>query len=217
MTGRLRFAALLAAFLAVGASGSAQGQESASSALFPTAAKVFADYPDDAGRFGALTWLYRASMERLPNGQYKASYEKSSAYQQTMGGIQEKYHLGTPQADKAFADRITALSRDRAFAQQVFARYHIDTLPTGPQTPAAAQPRANPEVELQTAVPWWLTTIALMGLVAWYRVSRPVSYPIPPAPSGDAITLPESLRVVRVLGSTYALEADAGLVLEEKT
>jgi hypothetical protein len=218
MTGRLRFvAAVFAMLFGAGASASAQGQESASSALFPTAARVVADYPDDANRWGALTWLYRASMDRLPNGQYKASYQKSTEYQQTIGSIQEKYHLGTPQADKAFADRITALSRDRAFGQQVLARYHLDSLPTGPATRPAPQPAANPEVELQKAVPWWLATIALMGLVAWYRVSRPVTYPIAPAPSGDAIALPESLRVVHVPGSTYALEIDAGQVLEEKT
>jgi hypothetical protein len=218
-SGLTRAVALLFTFLAAGVAALAQGQESATSALSPTAARVFADYGDDATRWAALTWLYRASMDRLPNGQYKASYQKSSEYQQTIGSIEAKYHLGTPQADKAFGDKISALGRDRAFQQQVLARYHLDTLPTGSAAGAGQPPArpANPEIELQKAVPWWLVTIAVMGLVAWYRVSRPVNYPIAPAPSGATVGLPESLRVVEVPGCRYALEADAGQVVDEKT
>src|SRR5215468_2388325 len=122
MTSRPRIvAAFITVLLVSSAAASAQGQESATSALFPDPARVVADYPDDARRWAALTWLYRAGQDRLPNGEYKASYQKSSAYHQAIGTIEEKYHLGTPQADKAFADRISALNRDRAFQRQVLA------------------------------------------------------------------------------------------------
>ena len=44
-----------------------------------------------------------------------------------------------------------------------------------------------------------------------------MNYPIPPAPTGGALVLPESLRIVQVPGCRYALEIDSGEVTEEKT
>jgi len=222
-----RTCALLAVLLLSEAAAFAQGPESESSRLFPAPARVLADYADDPSRWAALTALYFAAQDRLPNGQYKASYDKSTSYQQAIGTIEEKHHVGTPQEDKGFVDRIRALRRDRTFTQQVLARYHLDALPTGPQTrpapqpaanpPAARPPGANPEVELQMAVPWWIGTIVVMWAVAKMRVSKPVNYPIPPAPTGGALVLPESLRVVQVAGCRYALEIDSGAVVDEKT
>src|SRR5262245_10805449 len=70
---------------------SAQRPESPTSKLFPGTDRVFADFHDDAERWVACEALFFASLEKLPDGQYKASYDKSSSYQLTMGSIQTKY------------------------------------------------------------------------------------------------------------------------------
>jgi hypothetical protein len=213
--------------LICGAVAVAQRPESSTSRLFPEPPRVLADYPDDPSRWAALTALYFAAGERGPDGQYKASYDKSSAYHLAIGRIEDAHHVGTPQADAAFVAKIQALRRDRAFTSQVLARYRLADLPTGtrvaPGAPPGAvsgvpaPPRANPEFEMQRSAPYWLATIVLMALVTQHIAAKPFSYPIPPAPTGTALSLPESLRVVEVPGVRYALESDSAIVVDEKT
>jgi hypothetical protein len=194
----------------------AQRPESPTSQLFPTTDRVFADYKDDAERWAACEALLTASMQKLPDGQYKASYQKSSSYQQTMGSIQFKYEqMGkdAPAAKEFFA-RIEKLRADTAFRQKVMGRYGLGALPTA--TAKDLQPRIQKSGEQLTreAAPYWLATLVAMWLVTRFLVRTAGNRFVDPGGGGG---LPESLRVINVLGRRYAVGTDSGVVVEETT
>jgi len=204
---------------AASASTLAQRPESATSKLFPTADRVYADFPDDAQKWAALRALYEASMERLPDGSPKASYEKSSNYQVNINLLEQQYGQADPSSPKAkeFHDRIESLRNDKAFRLQVLDKYGISKLPTGSRKPPTAQPtvRTTGEELIQEAAPYWLGTIILMWLVARQMVRAGGSGPRPaPSSGGD---LPADLQIVEVTARRYGVELDSGVVLEERT
>jgi hypothetical protein len=218
-------AATLVLLTVISAVVAAQRPDPPTSRLFPEPSRVLADYPDDVARWAALTALYFAAGEKSPDGQYKASYAKSTAYFSAIGTIEEAHHIGTPQEDKDFAAKIQAARRDRANTRAVLERYHLADLPTAARPPAGAAsgpplppaPRVDPEVEFQKAVPVWLLTIGVMWLVAWVIVHRPMHYPVAPVSSTSSLVLPDAIRLVQVPGSSYGLEGDSNIVTEDKT
>ena len=217
-----RLPAPLLAFMlvaAVSASLLAQRPESATSKLFPTAERVYADFPDDAQKWAALTALYGASMERLPDGTYKASYEKSSNYRVNINLLEQQYSQAGQSSSKAkeFFDRVESLRNDKAFRLRVLDKYGISKLPTGSGKPPASEPVVGKTGEelVQEAAPYWLGTIILMWLVARQVVRTGGSQSVPAVSAGG--DLPANLQIVDVTARRYPVELESGVVLEEKT
>lgn len=219
-TARTYFGLLLACVLvAATAPLVAQRSESPSSRLFPGADRVFADFPDDPHRWAALTALFGASMERLPDGTPKASYDKSSNYEVNIGLLEQKFdQMGksSPQA-KEFFDQIEALRNDKAFRKQVLDKYGISQLPTGTKPPKPTEPKIQKTGEqlVREASPYWLATIIAMYLAIRMMVRAGGNQAVPARSGGG--DLPASLQVVSVLGRQYPVELQSGMVVEEKT
>jgi hypothetical protein len=195
----------------------AQRPESATSQLFPQADRVFADFKDDAERWVVCEALYSASMEKLPNGQYKASLQKSGAYQQAMGSIVAKYEqMGQDApASKEFFTRIENLRRDGGFRRKALDRYGVGSLATA--SPQDLEPRVQKSGEQLTreAAPYWFATLILMWLAARFLAATGGNGRAQDGGGGGG--LPESLRGLSILGRTYAVEADSGIVVDEKS
>lgn len=218
---RVRTGLLLAFAILIWTPVLAQRGESASSQLFPTVDRIWADFPDDPHRWAAMRALYEESMKRMPDHSYKASYEKSSSYQQNIGLLEQKYDLPAQAAQKKdFFDRIEALKNDTGFKQQVLSKYGITALKTGTvkdweQNAKAQQEVKTPEQLMREAFPYWVATLVLMWLVVRQtsRHGGAPAFSAPPA-GGD---LPRDLQMVKVTGRQYPVELDSGVVLDEKS
>jgi DNA-binding transcriptional regulator YiaG len=193
----------------------AQRGESESSRLFPTVDRIWADFPDDPHRWAAMRALYEESMKRMPDHSYKASYEKSSSYQQNIGLLEQKYDLPAQAANKKeFFDRIEALKKDNGFKQQVLKKYGITELKTG-TVKDWEQNAKTPEQLMREAFPYWVATLVLMWFVV-RQTSRSGGGPALSASPGGG-DLPHDLQVVKVTGRQYPVELDSGVVLNEKS
>jgi hypothetical protein len=62
-----------------------------------------------------------------------------------------------------------------------------------------------------------MLTIGVMWLIARQIVHRPMHYPIVQDQPNASLVLPDAIRIVDAFGCRYGLEADSGVVTEEKT
>jgi hypothetical protein len=229
---RLVFLAVLIAAAAFAATAEpARAQDRPVASLFPEPGTVGADYADDAERYAAITVLAEALREHTPGPGHHGAYDKASAYLSDLQAITARHSV--PKADaaaqRAFDDRVLALLRDAAFRRAVLERYRLaDLAPPRPQAPGAAAPQNAGDVTDEMiegaalrAAPFALAGLVGMVLLARVLVSRSVASPSRrterPAQGADAAALPEELRVVRLPGVEYSVDATTAVVLEKES
>jgi len=213
-------------------------------ARFPDPAQVTADYPDDAQRCAAFSFLYEALNQAAPKPMSREDYQRDYDYQASTNAIvalRLKQDGAQSPAFRDFTARCNQFINDQNFAQALLDKYHLNGMPTytGPSgpgpTPAAAanaaagvkaydddQMKYDVPTHLPQALPWILAAgILPMALAAWLvlrgsGIGRKV-YPVP-APVRDGLpALPKSLQVVSVPGVRYAAYVLSGRVLDVQT
>ncbi len=202
---------------------------------FPTPQQVLKDFGDDPSRRVALQVLYFALQQKTPVPRSQAASDRITAYFRAFGEVDHRYdRLGAQSAAyKSYYARVRQLLNDPAFANTVVNKYRLAGLP--PERPLGGPIRVGPtnvgrarqdltdqiKAAVPQALPYWLGALLLVALLpaAFWRLfdeGSPASA-LRAGSRDDAFQLPESMRVLNILGKRLALHMESGIVIQTDT
>ena len=221
---RLTLALLALAALLAAREASAQGRGIVD--RFPTSPQVVKDFGDDPSRRVVLQILYHALQEKTPAPRSEAASQRITDYFRAFGEVDYRYDKqgANSTARKNYYARVRQLLSDPNFKSTVLNRYRLASLPAerpvGP-TARVGTPRPDPDDliadALPRAVPYWLATLVAMALLPslfeLFLDRGPAASPSPAGAADSPVRLPDSLRVINVLGRRFDFQLESGTVM----
>ena len=189
-------------------------------AQFPSVSQVTADYPDEAQRYVALNTLWDWMHAKAPSDPTAQQLRKS--YYDASTAIRQQYLVAGAGPGQEFDDHVHQTDT-RDFERSVLDHYHVLNIAASSMPSQGASGDVTDAMikgAFLAASPFILGGLVVMYVLT-YLMSRNSSRGrlriAPPSPTSDLPALPENLRIVKVPGLAYSVEALSGLVLDKET